>query len=568
MGQSSRDGSCSGAALLHDVGARTIHLLPLPEPTHLDIDSLRKLAGVGSAAEELDAFAALQKELPTIWNAVHDEPREPHSCIIVPSLSFDQEELSKVSGVPFYEERLMFLLMRLRRPGARVLYITSQPVDPDVVDYYLQMLVGVPSIHAQRRLTMLCVYDASPRALTEKILERPRVIKRIQNWIGDRSRAYVTCFNTSPLERTLAVALGVPLNGVDPALSDLGSKSGSREVFRAAGVELPDGQENLRSIEQIVTALDELKTAKPTLERAVVKLNAGFSGEGNALFRYPATMPEDEAARHAQIRGALDSLRFAAEDHTVRGFMKKFEEMGGVVEEFLVATEVDSPSVQLRITPAGELHIISTHDQALGGDSGQVYLGCRFPALAEYREMIVERAYWIGEVLRERGVLGRFAVDFLVYREPGAEWNCAAIEINLRMGGTTFPYIALDFLTGGCLSGSGDYRSRTGVAKYYFATDALTSAAYRGLLPQDFLEIVIHHGLHFRPSTETGVLFHMIGALSQYGKLGVICIGDSAEEADDLYRRTREVLDAETDAPRSDPGHLASIFDDFPHLMD
>lgn len=518
--------------------------------------------------DERKAFKALQGRLQSIWEDVHNQPRAPHSCLVIPSLSFDQEELQKVTGVPFYEERLMFMLMRLRRPGARLMYITSQPVDADIVDYYLQMLVGVPPTHARRRLTMLCVQDASPRALTEKILERPRVIDRIRQWIGDKDRAYMSCFATSALERTLAVALGIPLNGADPDLLHLGSKSGSREAFRAAGIELPDGTENLESLDAAVAALDELKTNKPEMKRAVIKLNEGFSGEGNALFEFPSPMPKDPAVRDKAIRGAMHTLKFAAKNHCERLFFEKYAEMGGVVEEFLEAEEVRSPSVQLRITPAGELRIISTHDQALGGESGQVYLGCAFPASDEYRAMITERAHFVGEVLRDQGVIGRFAIDFLVFRDPGEEWRCSAIEINLRMGGTTFPFIALDFLTGGSLTGSGDYRTRTGVAKFYFATDVLTSSSYRGLLPQDFLEIVIHHGLHFSPSTETGVLFHMIGALSQYGKIGVICIGNSPQEAADLYQRTRDVLDTETDATRTDKGQLMSMFDDFPHLYD
>lgn len=521
-----------------------------------------------SEDDERKAFKALQGRLQGIWEDVHNQPRAPHSCLVIPSLSFDQEELQKVTGVPFYEERLMFMLMRLRRPGARLMYITSQPVDADIVDYYLQMLVGVPPTHARRRLTMLCVQDASPRALTEKILERPRVIDRISQWIGDKNRAYMSCFATSPLERTLAVELGIPLNGADPDLLHIGSKSGSREAFRTAGIELPDGTENLESLDAAVAALDDLKTRKPETKRAVIKLNEGFSGEGNALFKFPSPMPKEADERDKAIRAAMHSLKFAAKNHSERLFFEKYAEMGGVVEEFLEADEVRSPSVQLRITPAGELRIISTHDQALGGESGQVYLGCAFPASDEYRAMITERAHFVGEVLRDRGVIGRFAIDFLVFRDPGQEWRCSAIEINLRMGGTTFPFIALDFLTGGSLAGSGDYRTRTGAAKFYFATDVLTSSSYRGLLPQDFLEIVIHHGLHFSPSTETGVLFHMIGALSQYGKIGVICIGNSPQEAADLYKRTRDVLDTETDATRTDKGQLMSMFDDFPHLYD
>jgi hypothetical protein len=37
----------------------------------------------------------------------------------------------------------------------------------------------------------------------------------------------------------------------------------------------------------------------------------------------------------------------------------------------------------------------------------------------------------------------------------------------------------------------------------------------------------------------------LIGALSEFGKLGVVCIGQTPERADTLYRRTVEVLDRE-----------------------
>ncbi len=96
--------------------------------------------------------------------------------------------------------------------------MTSQPVHPMILDYYFQLLAGIPASHARSRLTLLCAYDASPRSLTEKILERPRLIERIREGIQDRSRAYLTVFNSTPLERRLAVLLGIPLNGVDPDL--------------------------------------------------------------------------------------------------------------------------------------------------------------------------------------------------------------------------------------------------------------------------------------------------------------------------------------------------------------
>jgi hypothetical protein len=122
-----------------------------------------------------------------------------------------------------------------------VVYVTSQPVHPLTLDYYLHLLAGVPASHARTRLTMLCTYDRSSRPLTPKILERPRLLQRIRYAIHDREHSYLAVFNSTPLERRLSVLLGIPLNGLDPALSEYGTKSGSRRVFREAGVDLPAG---------------------------------------------------------------------------------------------------------------------------------------------------------------------------------------------------------------------------------------------------------------------------------------------------------------------------------------
>ena len=81
-----------------------------------------------------DDFTRLQKKLLPIWSSIREDDSFAHTSLIIPSLSVDQEELSKVQGASFYEERLMFALIRLRNPNARLIYVTSQPVHPDVVD--------------------------------------------------------------------------------------------------------------------------------------------------------------------------------------------------------------------------------------------------------------------------------------------------------------------------------------------------------------------------------------------------------------------------------------------------
>jgi PGM1 C-terminal domain len=495
-----------------------------------------------SSLEEIEAFERLKPRLAELWSDVFPPDDKPYTSVVVPSLSLDSGELAKLRGASFYEERLLFLMIRLRNPRARLVYVTSQPVHEMVVDYYLQLLVGVPASHARRRLTLLSAYDASPTPLTEKILRRPRLLERVRAAIPDRSQAYLTVFNSTELERRLAVALGIPLNAVDPALRDLGTKSGARRVFRDAGIEQPTGIEGLRTESEILDALDELRRGRPGLRRAVLKLDESFSGEGNALVDLPEAQDPETLAR------ALRGLRFSVPQETCDSYLEKFGRMGGIAEEWVEGGDVRSPSVQLRINPRSQVFVTSTHEQILCGPTGQTYSGCRFPARDEYRMQLSEAGRRVGAVLAGEGVVSRFSVDFLALRpSPESAWQIRALEINLRMGGTTHPMFALRFLTGGRLDAdSGLFRSASGVPKFYRATDDLYSPAYRGLLPEDLVEILTVNRLLYDPTSETGVLFHMIGAVSEHGKFGVIAIGDSPKQAENVFLRTVEVLDAET----------------------
>lgn len=504
-----------------------------------------------------DAFTRLQEKLLPIWASIREDDCYAHTSVIIPSLSVDQEELSKVQGASFYEERLMFALIRLRNPNTRLIYVTSQPVHPDVVDYYLQLLIGVPAAHARRRLEMLSLYDASTRPLTEKVLERPRVLERLRGWVNEHSPGYLTCYNTTMLERRLALELGIPLNGVDPVLLPLGTKSGSRQTFASANVPHPAGFEDLHSEDDIVSALCQLGGQRPGIRRAVVKINEGFSGEGNGVFTYPEAASDPQA-----VRDSLSQLEWASENETIGSFLRKFEQMGGIIEEMIEAEEVRSPSVQMRIYPDGKAVLVSSHEQVLGGNTGQVYLGCTFPASEDYRLLIQEQAGRIGEILSHKGVIGRFGIDFLLTRSKDGEWQSHALEINLRMGGTTPPYHALEFLTSGELNPeTGIFCAPTGQEKFYSATDNLKSPAYRGLLPEDLFDISIRNKIHYQPDSGTGVLFYMIGALSQYGKIGMTCIGNSPEQANELFRRTVAILDRETDVGFHDHGVREPLFD-------
>jgi hypothetical protein len=221
----------------------------------------------------------------------------------------------------------------------------------------------------------------------------------------------------------------------------------------------------------------------------------------------------------------------------------KLAERGGIVEELISGVELRSPSVQLRVTPLGEVELLSTHDQLLGGPSGQSYLGCRFPADFSYARAISADAATIGRRLAREGVLGRFAIDFVVVRDREGAWAQYAIELNLRKGGTTHPFLTLQFLTDGRYdAATALFVTPDGREKHLVATDHLEDPMLRGLRHDDLFDIVARHGLHFDQARQAGVVFHMISCLSEHGRVGLTAVGDTPAQADATYRRDERIL--------------------------
>lgn len=485
----------------------------------------------------MEAFSRLQKRMGDLFRDVFPDPLKPRTVLVVPSLTLDPDVLSRIAGAHHYEQRLLCLLMLLRLPATRVIYVTSQPVPDTIIDYYLHLLPGVPHQHARARLSLLSCHDASDKPLTRKILDRPRLCQRIRELLGNPEFAHMVCFSVSELERTLAITLDVPIYGCDPALLPLCTKSGSRKLFRKAGILLPDGAEDLKDADDIATALTELKRTNPRLRKAVVKLNEGFSGEGNATFVLDGA-PED-GGLDSWVRQKLPDLRFEAKTMQWEEYAEKVSQMGAIVEAFIEGEDKRSPSAQYRIDPTGNLETISTHDQVL---DGQVFLGAHFPADAEYRLAIQNEGMKAAALLKDAGVIGRFGIDFISVRK-GDTWHHYAIEVNLRKGGTTHPFIMLQFLTDGRFDPEqGTFKTVDGRTRYYYATDNLESDQFRGLTPDDLIDIAVRHGIHFHTSRQSGVVFHLIGALSEFGKLGAVCVGASPEEAEQYYDEAVRIL--------------------------
>ena len=477
-------------------------------------------------------FAELQEQFRSIWptvtlRSIGDVER---TVVVVHSISFDVPD-QLIPVFPAYEERFLCLVLSLlRAPRSRVIYVTSQPIHPRVVDYYFSLLPELDTPEARRRFETVSLVDGRNEPLSRKLLARPGAIARIRRLIGEPEVAMIIPFCMTGEEVGLAEALQLPIYGCDPALGWLGSKTGSRQVFAEEDVRHPVGLD-VRSTEDLVPALDELRARRPPAREAVLKLDLGVSGLGNALLDLDGA------------RDLREAIELENEEIDVEQYLAALDEQGGIVEERIGGEDFRSPSVQLRLSPAGQVDIMSTHDQVLGGANGQTYFGCYFPADPGYAALVASEALKVGRRLAREGVIGRAGVDFATVRREGS-WETYALEVNLRCGGTTHPLFALTSLTDGAYDPlAGEWRGRNGDIKHYAATDHLDSPAYQSLTPDDLLDVVAEKGLGWDADREVGVVLHMVSAIAVAGRIGLTAIGDTLDEARQRYYGVKAAVD-------------------------
>jgi len=450
------------------------------------------------------------------------------TIVVLPSLTFPTEELVKIIGIQHYEERMLCLILLLKRPGLEMIYVTSAAVDDDVIDYYLGFIPDVPD--ARTRLHMVAIGDDAPRALSEKLLERPDKLEEIKAHAGDPENAFLFPFNVTESEKRLSEYLGIGLYGPSPDLAALGSKSGSRRIAMAAGVPVPPGYEDLWSIDELEQSVFDLMESVPGCEAVVIKLNNGFSGQGNVIIE------KDD------LRSPLtqSNATFCAVEESWETFARKIEADGGVVEQLLRGPGLASPSAQLRILANGEYEIVSTHDQVLGGPDEQVYLGCKFPAEESYRAAIQAYGLGVARELAAHGVIGSFGVDFIVLPDGDIYLS----EINLRLGGTTHPFLMARLVTEGAYDIASGELVVGDDPRVYVATDNIKSERLKGKTPSDLIEMVRGSGLAFSQESATGVLLHLLGAVQKHGKLGALCIQRDLEATRSAYEKLVAVIES------------------------
>ena len=492
-----------------------------------------------------DAFAALEARLGAALEANRPGSTTPHVMIALPSYSVSESLLSHYGNrIPSLEHRyLNAIVIPVRIDTCEMVYVSTRPPQPEVLDYYVSLVPEPRRAGLRARIRLVEVPDdGTPRSVAGRLLDRPDLIAAIREHIGDRP-ALIEPWNVTENEVNLALALDVPINGTRPELRPLAFKSAGRRLFAAAGVPAPLGREDVRTTEDVVDAIRWLARQRPLLAAVVVKPDDSGAGDGNVVL--------DVRGMHR----AEDPVTWLTDrvDALPEWYREDLLRQGGIVEERIAGERFSSPSAQVDIRPSGEIVVLATHEQVLGGEGGQVYLGCKFPADPAYAPRLAEHAAKIGAALAAQGALGRFSVDFVAAADASGAWDVSAIEVNLRKGGTTHPYAALRNLVPGRYDvAEGRWIAEDGSHRAYTSTDNLVDESWLGLEPADVIDWVARAGLQFDPETKVGTVLHMLAGLAIDGRCGVTAIARTPEEADEMYEAVRATIQRLADRRATD----------------
>ena len=319
------------------------------------------------------------------------------TTVVVHSMSRDLPR-QLVPIFPAYEERFLCLVLSLlRSPRSNVVYVTSEPILPRLVDYFFGLVPGFDTPEARGRLTIVSLVDGSDRPLTEKLLERPGAIERI---------------------RAASPQAGP---GADRPVRHLRGRGRARGAARAAPLRRRPGARLAGNEARRATGVRGRRRGTPARVRrrqtdeSWWRPSSGSGANGRAPTASSSSSTRGSAASATRswtstalttpTRSSGGSRRSCLEnpEQNRDEYFEALAEQGGIVEERIRGTEFRSPSAQLRLSPAGLVEVLSTHDQVLGGPQGQTYFGCRFPADPEYAERIGTRRRSSAGASRGRG---------------------------------------------------------------------------------------------------------------------------------------------------------------------
>ena len=488
--------------------------------------------------------------------------------VVISSMSLGSEHIKDILGIEHYDIRLLADVLEARSSDTQVVFVSSLPIEPAIKDYVLSFLPTdrIPSVQFLDVASFGEKVNVD-RPLAQAISESPEVISRLKEMVGE-TPSYLSVFIGSRFEENISRQLNIPVLAADSKLEALTTKTGNRLVFqeiKVEGIEIIPGTENIKSVDELISSLVRFWQQFPEGGKFVLKHDIGVSGLGNANMRLP-DISHRNLSRSERIQLIEEALMNLTPEHKGLShiqFLTRFEK-GGVFEKFIDGDIKNSPSVQLRIAPNGEIKVLSTHEQILGGTSGQTFVGGIFPAQQWYRQALQEHGVKVAQKLYERGIIGSIAIDYLAVAQSRSPENFILypVEINIRQGGMSHPNQWARLSTGSTYDrATGELKTPDGKSIHYRSSDKVESEALKGWTGQQVLAALQELGILLQPGQQTGVSPHLLSATYEYGKFGFTALATDPQTAKSLYNKVYEWVESlEKQSTGGKPSEESSMF--------
>ncbi|HBK34385.1 hypothetical protein A2239_03425 [Candidatus Uhrbacteria bacterium RIFOXYA2_FULL_40_9] len=454
---------------------------------------------------------------------------KPRTIILIPSISFGELLMSFYKGIQNYEERYLYFLFYLKNPKTKLLVLLSEGYEKAIIEYFLEKVsqtLSLPEAELRSRFSIISVPKGEHhQTLTQCVLKNKQILSQLKNYISENDSCYFRFFRVTQDEYRLSQLLGIPYYGLSPHVFYVNEKEGARQLFKEAGVALPEGYEGIRDLKG---AYETLKRLAKKTEKKKFMLKINNEGSGVGIIKMNLDKKDYLSSYQTFYKNLEINLPISK-----AVFARYFKKQGGIVEVFLEGEEVESPSAQFEVTPQGRAVNLATHLQDLEGND---YIGGYFPCPEVYREQVIKAGYKITRLIAKKGGRGRMAIDFLLIRNK-SKWNLYGIEINARKGGTNHPYFWAKYLT------EADYQEKKGILKntkgevrYYATEQGGRSEKLKKISARTLIQKMQEQKIDFDPKKKEGIFLHMLSTMKPFGKVGLTIIGPNQKKIT-LYRK-------------------------------
>uniref|UniRef100_UPI0037E9738C IQ motif-containing protein H n=1 Tax=Semicossyphus pulcher TaxID=241346 RepID=UPI0037E9738C len=554
---------------------------------------------------QLENYRSRAQHLAANWKHIQSSKR---TIIHIPSLGFSHSQRQNLRGFHILQNMQLCRLCDIRDENVEVIYVCPRHLGEDILHYYTSLLKcegvadGTDTSTTQasscsRRFVILTpeavdYFPTHNMCLSTLLKYSPRTLKRIQNLIQGK-QAYIVGGVAHVDDLAVADELGVPILAPEPAVAQLYStKSGGRRIFVGAEVDVPPGQGDIYSLNQLHETLAELMAQNIDVQRWLFKMDSEHGGRGTAYcdichlhcynwalqeyHRYGPEIWKTEWIQEPVLLRYLDEIpewlaRYARPAKTScyptwAGFLKTFLRQGGVVEAYPPSDSVTCLTVDLLLEPGGDVTMLSCGDQ-LHGSSQLEAMGSTVPQTSVHPDTLNSICMRVGRACLQRLIVGYVSVDLATFVNPHTmEQKVWAIDLDLSYSDQLAMTQTLLMMTGGTLN------CRTGclevpmpirekccerptaakplvVNRYAVIGSHLFHANLSMLYHHVFLKMCKAHGIGFNKERKQGTVFSLYDSMERCN-IGMMTVSEDLQGALVTFARNLSVIHQEISAPK------------------